>query len=172
MGRRGPARAPSVVQFARGTRRSRMNPDEPELPAPKRSAAHPPDSLTGEGRKEWRRLFATLAERGVLTEADIGCFTDYCLALSDLRRYELKAKRVGAEMAIAKGYGGMVIKIRAQVSQLRAQLGLSPSSRSAVRAVRGRPSTRLGEFHKRREAERFFGTTSVDEFRAAKTGEE
>jgi P27 family predicted phage terminase small subunit len=151
------------------TRPSRTNPDEPQLPEPTSAAQRPPATLTGEGRREWQRLIATLIARGVLTDADLAGFQDYCLALSDLRRYELKAKRAGAESAIQKGLAGMVVKLRAQVSMLRGHLGLSPSSRTAVHAVRGRPSTKLEGFHKRQNAQRFFG--GPDEFRAAKTGE-
>lgn len=133
MGRRGPAPAPTAEKRLKGeSRPSRINSDEPQLPAPK--THRPPAGLSGPGRSEWTRLVAVLSDRGVLTEADLAAFEDYCRALSHLRSYEAKAKGVGLELAIAKGYAGMVVKLRAQVSQLRAQVGLSPASRSAVKA--------------------------------------
>lgn len=119
--------------------------EEPQLPEPK--SHRPPAGLTGPGRSEWLRLVRVLAERGILTEADLAAFEDYCRALSHLRSYEAKAKGVGLELAIAKGYAGMVVKLRAQVSQLRAQVGLSPSSRSAVKArLKEKAESRTDQF--------------------------
>jgi P27 family predicted phage terminase small subunit len=132
MGRRGPAAAPTAIKALRGNPGRRPLPAEPPIPAATNLAV--PSSLQGAGRIEWRRLAPILSQTGVLAESDVVAFENYCRALSDLRRYELKAKRVGMELAIAKGYAGMVLKIRAQVSQLAAQLGLTPSSRSQVRA--------------------------------------
>ena len=150
MGARGPKRQPTALRLAKGeTRPSRVNFDEPQLPAP--STLEPPAWLAGAGLQEWRRLAEPLKAAGVLTEGDRGAFTDYCGALSDLRRYEAKAKRVGLELAIAKGFAGMVLKLRAQVTQLRAHLGLSPSSRASVKAARARTSQDT-------DRERFFGS--------------
>lgn len=140
MGRRGPAPAPSPLKLAKGERRpSRVNYDEPTLePA---STLEPPPDLAGLGLEEWTRLIGMLSERGVLTEADLSAFGDYCRALTELRRYEATSLAAGEELAIAKGYQGMVIKLRAQVNQLRQQCGLTPSSRSGVKAVKGKDKT-------------------------------
>lgn len=150
MGLRGPKRQPTVLQLAKGeTRPSRLNREEPRLPA--LATLDPPAWLTGAGLQEWRRLAEPLKVAGVLTEGDRGAFTDYCQALSDLRRYEAKAKRVGLELAIAKGYAGMTLKLRAQVKVLRAELGLSPSSRASVKATRARTPQDA-------DREKFFGS--------------
>jgi phage terminase small subunit len=58
---------------------------------------------------------------------------NYCRTLTDLRMYERKAKRAGAELAIAKGYANQVIKLRTQVNILARELGLTPSSRSMLK---------------------------------------
>jgi P27 family predicted phage terminase small subunit len=132
MGLRGPKSAPTVIRLLRGERRpSRVNRDEPDLPPP--ASLAPPVKLTGPGRLEWLRLADTLAARGVLTDADLSAFEDYCRALSDLRRVEDKAKRVGIERAIAAGLQNAAVKLRGQVAQLRAALGLTPSSRASVK---------------------------------------
>lgn len=134
MGRRGPAPAPTAVKLAKGERRpSRVNYEEPQLPAA--TAAEPPAGLVGEGKAEWERLIGVLQERGLLTDADLRAFEDYCRALTDLRTYEQAAADAGAELAIAKGYQGMVVKLRAQCNSLRQQLGLTPSSRGSVKAA-------------------------------------
>jgi len=127
-----------LVKLAKGERRpSRVNYDEPELPTPDEGEIEPPNGLTGEGLKEWNRLIAVLIERGVLTSADLRAFEVYCRALTDLRVYEDKAKEAEPELAIAKGYQGMVVKLRAQVNQLAQQCGLTPSSRQSVKATKG-----------------------------------
>ena len=77
-------------------------------------------------------------------------FENYCRGLTDLRRYEIRARKAGPELAIAKGYAGMVVKLRAQVTQLQAQLGLTPSSRSGVKVTK--PKDRADKLR-----EEFFG---------------
>ena len=122
------------MKLAKGeSRPSRVNYDAPVLPAPENIA--PPQGLGGAGKAEWMSQIGHLTTRGVLTAADLSAFEDYCRALTDLRLYEQKAKKSGPELAIAKGYQGMVIKLRAQCNQLRQQIGLTPSSRSGVKAA-------------------------------------
>lgn len=134
MGRRP---SPTVLKLAKGERRpSRVNYAEPDMPAP--ASIAPPKGLSGPGLREWTAQITLLTQRGVLTESDLTGFQDYCLALTDLRSYETKAKRAGLELAIAKGYFGAVIKLRAQVNQLRQQCGLTPSSRSTIKAAAAR----------------------------------
>ena len=143
MGRRGPAPAPIAIKLAKGeSRPSRVNYDAPQLRPP--DSVAPPRGLDGAGLTEWNRHAPQLVESGVLTGPDLGAFEDYCRALSELRRFEARAKRVGTELAITKGIQGAVIKLRQQVNQLRQQCGLTPSSRSAVRAASPRkPSSSL-----------------------------
>ena len=146
MGRRGPQPAPAALKFVRGeTRPSRTNPNEPDFPPA--CELRPPAGLTGPGLHEWKRLAALLTESGVLTDADVSCFEDYCRALSSLRAYEQKAKRAGLDVAITKGYQNAIVKLRSQVTQLRSHLGLTPSSRSSVKTVR-RSGSKLNQFHR------------------------
>lgn len=136
MGRRGFQPAPTAEKLAKGERRpSRVNYDEPQFEPPKAEALRPPSGLDGAGLREWKRQIDRLAVRGVLTEADLAAFEDYCRALSQLRSYELKAKRAGLEQAIAKGFQNQVLKLRAQVNILRRECGLTPSSRGGVRVT-------------------------------------
>jgi P27 family predicted phage terminase small subunit len=137
MGRRGPAAAPTAIKLAKGERRpSQVNYHEPVLDAPESHEA--PSGLEGAGLEEWKGQIDHLSDRGVLTSADLTAFEDYCRALTELRRFEAKAKDAGEELAIAKGYQGMVVKLRAQVNQLRQQCGLTPSSRSGVKASKSK----------------------------------
>jgi P27 family predicted phage terminase small subunit len=128
-----------------------VNYHEPDLPAPSATDLAPPTSLKGVGRQEWMRLAQSLSVAGVLTAADRSAFLDYCLALSDLRRYEAKARRAGLELSIAKGYANQIVKLRTQVTALRSHLGLTPSSRAAVKAKRAQTPQDT-------DRERFFGS--------------
>lgn len=149
MGRHGPKPKPTAIKLAKGeTRPSRVNYDEPELPEPHSLA--PPAGLVGEGRRIWSRLAVPLKEAGILRDADLEALEDYCRALTELRVYEAAAKKAGPASAIKRGLSGMVVRLRAQSSQLRAQLGLTPSSRTAVKATR--PPEKLSNDHAR-----FFG---------------
>ncbi len=148
MGRRGPKAAPTGLKLAKGERRpSRVNREEPRLPKP--TALKPPSGLKGAGAIEWKRLAQRLVDRGVLTVADMTAFEEYCRTLTDLRRMEAQLQRSGVERAIAKGYVSAVVKLRAQLKAFAAELGLTPSSRSGVKAV---DVDRTDE-----EEERFFG---------------
>ena len=136
MGGKGFPPAPTAIKLAKGERRpSRVNYDEPQMAKPE--SLRPPSGLKGAGLREWQAQAKNLADRGVLTDADLTAFEDYCRALSELRNYEAKARKSGLELAIAKGYQGMVLKLRTQVNQLRQQCGLTPSSRTGVRAKSG-----------------------------------
>lgn len=153
MGSRGPKPRSAVLAFMAGeTRTARVNNQEPELPAARH--VRPPDTLRGAGRQEWLRLAPQLVERGLLREADLSCFEDYCRALSDLRAFERKARQVGLEQAIAKGFQNQTIRLRAQVAALRNHLGLTPVSRHSVRQVGGGAAR----------------TSAVDRFRQTKSG--
>lgn len=135
MPRTGRPRLPAAVKKARGeTRPSRLaEAAPPEISAP--ASLDPPSGLSGSGLAEWRRVAQALSDADALKETDLAALEDYCRALTELRRFEAKAKKAGPELAIAKGYLSAVIKLRTHVAQLRAPLGLTPSSRSAVKAA-------------------------------------
>ena len=135
MGRRGPAPKPTALRVLQGKAGHRaLNKAEPKLPAPK--SIDPPGGLSGAGLEEWTRLVGAMVEAGQLTTGDMTAMGDYCRRLTRLREYEALEASVEGELAIAKGYSGTVIKLQAQVAQLRAKLGLDPSSRSQVKAVK------------------------------------
>lgn len=136
---RGFPPAPTVEKLAKGERRpSRINYDEPKLDPPPEDKLRPPSGLQGAGLREWRAQVRRLAERGVLTEADLTAFEDYCRALSELRALEQKARTADRAHDAKAWYRcqNLVLKVRSQVAMLRSQCGLTPSSRSAVRVAK------------------------------------
>lgn len=133
MGRRGPKPLPTVVKEQRGTlQRCRTNPDEPQLPSLSASA---PKGLAGRGLAEWRRLMASEWGKLVPRDADLTMLEIYCKLVTDEDELTRQRRKLGLELAIAKGIAGRLDKVRQQLRQYAAELGLSPSSRSGVKAI-------------------------------------
>lgn len=150
MGRRGPAPQPAALKIAKGERRpSRVNYDEPELPVAR--GTDPPEGLAGAGLREWLRIASQLVAAGVLKDADLPAMEDYCRRLTDLREIEAeieeKRRIVGREEGkkepdfalLVTGWRAVdaaekrLLALQAQVNVLRREIGLTPSSRSAVK---------------------------------------
>ena len=149
MGRRGPQPQPTVLKLARGNpHQHALNRDEPELaPASRRV----PKGVTGRAKEEWHRLVDELIAKGVLTVGDMHAFEEYCRLVGDVDEYERLIKRKGREDSHKLGYANYLLRLRTQLRQQAAHLGLTPSSRSGVKAVK---PTANSTDHKRR---RFFG---------------
>ena len=138
MGQRGPRAKPTALKVARGNPgRRAVNEEEPDLPAPVAGSEEPPAHLSKRAKQEWRRLYTTLTDSGVLTEGDLDTFGTYCAIVGDCADYEAKVTKVGLEDALKLGYAGMVLKLRAQKKQYAAELGLTPASRSGVNSAKG-----------------------------------
>ena len=127
-----------------------LNRDEPELAAPSSAV---PSGLIGRAKTEWVRLAEELISKGVLTVGDMHAFEEYCRLVGDVDEYEKLIRKVGREEAHALGYANYLLKLRNQCRQQAAHLGLTPSSRSGVKAVK--VPTKDAAATKR---QRFFGT--------------
>lgn len=150
MGRRGPQPQPTALKIERGNPGQRpLNHEEPELAAPETTI---PAGMTGRAKAEWLRLVEELTTKGVLTVGDMHGFEQYCTLVGDIDRYEKLIRKVGLEQAHALGYANYLLKLRTQCRQQAAHLGLTPSSRSGVKAVK--VATKDAKADKRA---RFFG---------------
>jgi P27 family predicted phage terminase small subunit len=150
MGRRGPPPQPTALKIERGNPGRRpLNADEPVLAPPSRDV---PDGMTGRAKQEWLRLVDELTDKGVLTIADMDAFEEYCWIVGDVHEYRQLIRKVGKEEAHALGYVNYFNKLRTQLRQQAAHLGLTPSSRSSVKAVK---TPKQDEAQTRRA--RFFG---------------
>lgn len=151
MGRRGPPPTPTVLKIARGNPGHRpINTEEPAL-APPDSLA-PPEKLQGRARDEWVRLAGELTEKGLLTVGDLVAFEQYCELVGDVDVYEGLVKKVGREDAHKLGYASYLLKLRTQLRQFQQVLGLTPTSRSGVKA-----SKKAAPSDAAKKRERFFG---------------
>ena len=156
MPRTGRPAQPVALKLAKGERRpSRVNYDEPVLPVAR--GTDPPEGLTGAGLREWLRITSMLVEAGVLRATDLPAMEDYCRRLTDLRALEVE---LGAQRAVVRhqekakdrdfallvsgwkaidGAEKRLIVLQAQVNVLRREIGLTPSSRSAVKVPQRKP---------------------------------
>lgn len=139
MGRRGPQPQPTALKIERGNPGQRpLNQDEPQLAPASRAV---PDGLDGRAKEEWLRLVDELTDKGVLTVGDMSAFEEYCRLVGDVDTYErliakLVKRKGGREYAHSLGYPNYLLKLRTQLRQQAAHLGLTPSSRSGVKAVK------------------------------------
>lgn len=104
-----------------------------------------PSFLSDAAKDEWSRIVPILAKRKILTEADVGCLENYCMAIGTVRDMDLEIQRVGAVQKvfkIDKDGNSVLISIRKNpavgirneaMTQARlhaAELGATPVSRS------------------------------------------
>lgn len=105
----------------------------------------PPDWMSEDAKAEWRRIVPILAQRRILTEADLGSLENYCDAIGLAREMGREIQRSGAVQKVykvdAKGVSWLV-SIRknpavgvqsdavTRARLLAAELGCTPVSRS------------------------------------------
>lgn len=56
----------------------------------------PPAWLTEDAQGEWRRIVPILAQRRILTEADLGSVENYCIAMGQVREMQRDIAKHGA----------------------------------------------------------------------------
>ena len=152
MGRRGPRPEPTALKIARGNPGKRaINHDEPD---PGAFDLTPPPDLDGIALKKWNAIAPGQAAAGVLKSGNEETFASYCQILAQVKGYEALVRKVGLEAAHSVGYSSLLVKLHAQEKQFAAELGLTPSSRSGVKATKPVTDANAG---KRRK---FFGNGS------------
>lgn len=120
-------------------------------PKPRRVLPRCPEYLTGDAEKCWRRLARELFDAGLLTTIDRDALAAYCVAYARWRKAESQlagegevirtAEKVDGDGAVIGG-GNLIqnpwlaVANRAQetMAKLAAEFGMSPSSRSRVKA--------------------------------------
>lgn len=86
MGKRGPHAMPDNVRALRGTHpeRSQEATGRKTVKLPP-AAPSPPESLKGEGLREWKRIVPDLDQRGLLAKVDRAVLVEYCTAWANSR---------------------------------------------------------------------------------------
>nr|WP_037279367.1 phage terminase small subunit P27 family [Rubellimicrobium mesophilum] len=94
-----------------------------------------PDWLSVDAKAEWDRVMPILAERRILTEADLGSLEMFCVAIGTVREMERELQDKGHVITV-KGVPkrnpatGIQSDAMTRARLLAAELGLTPVSRS------------------------------------------
>jgi P27 family predicted phage terminase small subunit len=139
MGKRGFPPQPTALKIARGNPGKRpLNHEEPQL---RPAGLKPPVTLKGKALEEWERLGPDLVDAGVLTVGDLSTFETYCRLVGQEAEYQKKSQKHKDDATQQLRYDSHLLKIRAQKKQYAAELGLTPSSRSGVKAKKPKDQT-------------------------------
>lgn len=149
---RGRKPKPIELRVLHGTAAERARAEHPQ---PRRVLPRCPEFLTGEGARCWKRLSRELYDAGLLTTVDRDALAAYCAAFARWRKAEdalthsgevirTEAKtEVDADGKTVKTGGGNIVqnpwlavsnKALETMSKLGAEFGMTPSSRSRVKA--------------------------------------
>jgi P27 family predicted phage terminase small subunit len=138
-GKSGPKHKPTILKELAGTMRDdRRNVNEPDLPALDR-VPRCPAHLQGEARKAWRQVAKWLTDMRVLTEPDTHALEVYCdiyarwvHATEQLRTFGVMLSKDGN--LFPSPYLRIVETCSQQMRQWMGEFGITPSSRSRVKA--------------------------------------
>jgi P27 family predicted phage terminase small subunit len=103
----------------------------------------PPALLAEEAAAIWTELAPVLKGKGIITEADITCFTTICETLADIRAYQAAIKLEGYTMEGAKGVIvkhpliAPLITLRGLLRSYLCEIGWTPGSRTKVASQSG-----------------------------------
>ena len=129
---------PTSLKLIKGTARPhRLNKDEPKPPV---AVPEPPAHLDERARTRFTNMATMLARHGVMTELDAGALSRYCVIWVRWVDAEAEIKRKGpivrteAGNVIHSPYLAVANRCHRQLAQLESEFGLTPSSRSRVRA--------------------------------------
>lgn len=139
---------PTVLKIIRGNPGRRPLPtNEPEVPA---AIPDPPKHLVGKGKKEWNRIVPYLHRAGLLTKIDGTALAAYCDCFATWGEASRKLKKEGLML---QGEGGPCINPYWKISiaaldrmkQFLVEFGMTPSSRSRVKAANKAEAPQEGE---------------------------
>ncbi len=142
---RGRKPAPTYLKIVKGAAPHRINDQEARVPL---AIPNPPLELNAPGRLEWERVAPQLFRHGILTDIDRGVLTAYCQAYGrwiEAERVIIKMAKTdqmtGAMMikttngnAIQNPMLGIANKALDHMVRYAAELGMTPSARSRVKA--------------------------------------
>jgi len=145
---RGRKPKPTFLKLAAGNPgRRRLNHAEPTFSA----LPPPPEHLGDEARAEWERLGTELVTARLLTAADMAGLAMYCLAWGRWVETERMLAKTTPLLKSAEGgyYLNPLLSVAnqaaAQMVKLLAEFGLTPSSRTRLKAPEKKPDAGGGK---------------------------
>lgn len=164
MGQRGPKPTSNVIKMLRGNP-GRRTLDLSDGVQPEVAVPDPPAHLSLDARKEWRRITVELESVGLISRLDRAALAIYCqtwgrlvIAEKALSAKQKQAKDSGLDEAEAvftqqtptgfmreSALFRVVGKLQQDCDRYLASFGMSPSSRSRVKASENRQGELFGE---------------------------
>ena len=128
---------PTALKLLRGNPGHR--PLNDREPAPKAKLPKVPEYLSDVAKQEWRRTGRRLAALGLVTEIDGTALAAYCVAFARWVDAEKQIQQSGTVIKVGKmlqvsPYLAIANKAMAQMCRLLGDFGMTPSSRSRVKA--------------------------------------
>ena len=120
-------------------------------PKPRAAVPTAPRHLTGEARKEWRRMGRELLALGVLTTVDRAALAAYCVAYARWADAEAQVTKLGTVVKTANGnliqnpYLAVANRAMDQMMKAASEFGMTPSSRSRVQVQQADAGPSLAE---------------------------
>ena len=162
---------PTNLKVIRGTAQPcRVNSQEPKPDKAKRPPA--PRTLSELARKHWKRITKELEACGVLTNIDQDALAVYCelyaqwveagemikkkgMVIADPRYADRKTSE-GRPMTVPvlSPYFKASLKLSEQMKQMLCEFGMTPSSRSRIRADTDKPEDEFEDWQKKRRVAR------------------
>jgi len=150
---RGRKPLPTALKLVRGNPGKRkLNQEEPQ---PAAVAPECPDFLDETAQAEWRRIVPELLALGVLCRIDRAALAAYCKAWSRWVAAEEKISQQGEIVKSPSGqpiqnpFLGVANKALKQMKEFLVEFGLTPSSRSRVKAAPAKQVDPMEEFLQR-----------------------
>ena len=150
MGERGPAPKPTSLVLLEGNRGKRpLNANEPK---PRAAKPKCPAYLDAIAVKEWKRLVPILSRMKVLTEADGIALANLCQAVSTMVKAQEQLTKNGVLYKTKSGYiqqSPLLGIVNSQVdiiNRLCREFGLTPSSRTRIRAGQEEPTSYADDY--------------------------
>ena len=147
---RGRKPTPVALRILRGNPRQKPIPAEP---SPAKHDGAPPAWLDGDALEEWRRLVPQLQQLGLLTTVDGDALVVYCQTFARWRQAERELAahgqvRQGRWGLQASPWVGIARELATQLRNMLTEFGMTPSSRSRVKATGPAPMDPFFEFDK------------------------
>ena len=130
--KRGPHPKPTALKILEGCKPFRINFDEPSF---RDGSTTPPAWLTGLALEHWNELAPVLSSARILTVGDLSALLVLCL------EYERWRTDPGND------------KSKDRYIRLLIEFGMTPSSRSRIKAPPEKPKDELGEFLEAKKAQ-------------------
>jgi P27 family predicted phage terminase small subunit len=129
---------PTHLKVVKGTARPhRLNKDEPRPPV---AVPLPPPHLDDRARAKFTEIAEMLARYGVMTELDAGALARYAVIWCRWTDAEAEVKRRGPVVKTEAGnivqnpFLAVANKCVLQMGQIESEFGMTPASRSRIRA--------------------------------------